>query len=269
MKKFYLSIFFVAAGWFAFAQNNSGEIIYDVNLNMEFDLSDPDMPPEAIQFLEQMPKNIKSARKLIFNEKEALFATYDDPDAVQDPNENPMVMMMRRSQENELTYMNMEDDMVTERKEFMGRVFLIKDTLNAYDWKITGEQRQVAGYPCMKATTISKDSAVIAAWFTPSIAAPAGPSGFSKLPGMILGMEMDASAMGGMGGPRRMRRGNNKVIVTIMARTIDLRKVKKNELEEPDKGKVVTREEFREIMQEKFEEMRQQGGGPRFHMRGQ
>ncbi len=268
MKKLYLSFLFVGFALFAVAQQNSGEIIYDVNVHMEFDLDNPDLPPEAVQFLEQMPKDIASARKLIFNDNSALFSSYDDPDAVRDPNENPMVMMMRRNMDNELAFMDLKDKMVTERKEFMGRVFLIKDSLETYNWKITGNQRQIAGFPCMEATTM-KDSAEIKAWFTPSIATAAGPSGFSQLPGMILGMEMDASSMGGgPGGGRRGRMRGGNATISIQAREVDLRKVKKSEIEEPDKGKEVTREEFQEIVMEKIEEMRQQGGGPGFHMRG-
>lgn len=61
---------------------------------------------------------------------------------------------------------------------------LVQDnyTLN---WKITGENKMIAGYKCVKAITVFRDREWIA-WFTPDIPLPFGPWKFHGLPGLIL-----------------------------------------------------------------------------------
>jgi GLPGLI family protein len=44
--------------------------------------------------------------------------------------------------------------MYTVDKEFMGKEFLVKDTLTHYKWQMTGETKQIGGYNCMKATCV-------------------------------------------------------------------------------------------------------------------
>ena len=51
-------------------------------------------------------------------------------------------------------YKNVKDQMYTVDKEFMGKEFLVKDTLTHYKWQMTGETKQIGGYNCMKATCV-------------------------------------------------------------------------------------------------------------------
>ena len=37
------------------------------------------------------------------------------------------------------------------KTELMGKVFLIKDNLVTYDWKLTGETKNIGNYTCYKA----------------------------------------------------------------------------------------------------------------------
>jgi len=51
-------------------------------------------------------------------------------------------------------YKNVKDKAYTVDKEFMGKAFLIKDTLRNYKWTMEAETRQIGGYTCYKATTV-------------------------------------------------------------------------------------------------------------------
>jgi GLPGLI family protein len=66
--------------------------------------------------------------------------------------------------------------------------YLINDSLVKYEWKITGEVRDIAGFECKKAITKICDSVVIVAFYTDQIPVQAGPENFNGLPGMILGI---------------------------------------------------------------------------------
>ncbi|HEY0092098.1 MAG TPA: GLPGLI family protein, partial [Flavobacterium sp.] len=49
-------------------------------------------------------------------------------------------------------YKNVKDKLYVVDKEFMGKEFLVKDSLPKLNWKMEGESRQIGGYTCYKAT---------------------------------------------------------------------------------------------------------------------
>ena len=80
----------------------------------------------------------------------------------------------------------------------------------------------------------------IVAWYTPMIPVNQGPADFWGLPGLIL----EVSA------------GN----VTILCSKIVMNPEEKTEIEAPEKGQVVTKQEYNTIITEKMEEMRNSRG---------
>jgi GLPGLI family protein len=62
------------------------------------------------------------------------------------------------------------------------------DSLKKFEWKITGEVREIAGFECKKAITKICDSVVVVAFYTDQIPVKGGPENFNGLPGMILGL---------------------------------------------------------------------------------
>src|SRR5699024_6103127 len=62
-----------------------------------------------------------------------------------------------------------------------------KESLD-YDWEITGETTEIAGFQCTKATCNIKGNEFIA-WFTPTIPISYGPMNLHGLPGLILQAE--------------------------------------------------------------------------------
>ena len=74
---------------------------------------------------------------------------------------------------------------VTE-KNILDSYVLVKDSLRRIKWKITGETRDIAGYPCRRADGLVLDSVYIVAFYTDKIPVSGGPESLNGLPGMIL-----------------------------------------------------------------------------------
>jgi GLPGLI family protein len=66
--------------------------------------------------------------------------------------------------------------------------YLVKDSIQSYNWKMTGEVREIAGFMCRKAITKIGDSVVVVAFYTDEVLVRGGPFNFNGLPGMILGI---------------------------------------------------------------------------------
>jgi GLPGLI family protein len=51
-------------------------------------------------------------------------------------------------------FKNIKDKTYAVDKEFMGKEFLVKDSLPNFAWKLEGESKLIGGYTCFKATTV-------------------------------------------------------------------------------------------------------------------
>jgi len=63
--------------------------------------------------------------------------------------------------------------------------FLVEDNYPDFNWNITSETKNIAGYPCIKATTSYRGRTWVA-WFTPQIPISFGPWKLFGLPGLIV-----------------------------------------------------------------------------------
>lgn len=153
-----------------------------------------------------------------------------------------MRMHMRMTPPRREVYKSLSENVMVDEREFMTKMFLIRGEAAPFQWKIADGQKKVLDFLCMQATY--QDSVnQYTAWFTPQIPVSNGPAEFGGLPGMILQVDIN---------------DGERIIV---ATEINAQEVDKSLLEEPTKGKEVTQEEFRAIVKEKTEEMRQSQGG--------
>lgn len=121
--------------------------------------------------------------------------------------------------------------------------FLIIDQRDSIHWAITKENKIISNFICYKANAIIdvKDAVKkdvkksVTAWFAPSIPVSYGPIDYNGLPGLILEINVASSY------------GN---IITT-AEKVDLN-VGKFIIKKPNKGQVVSFEEFIEIGRNKF-----------------
>ncbi len=74
------------------------------------------------------------------------------------------------------------------QKNVAGTNFNIEDTIPSLEWKLTNENRIIAGFNCRKAVAKIFDSVYVFAFYTDEIMISGGPCSISGLPGMILGV---------------------------------------------------------------------------------
>lgn len=186
-------------------------------------------------------------------------------------------------------YKDVKAKTYTVDKEFMGKEFLVIDSLPKLNWKMESETKQIGGYTCYKATAVKEASKtdfrnlrpknkeekkddsgktsgetktnfadnfempkeiIITAWYSPEIPVNQGPENYWGLPGLILEV--------------------NDGRTTILCSKIVLNAKDKIEIKPSKKGKVISQKDYDETVIKKMEELREMnrgreggpGGGP-------
>ena len=171
-------------------------------------------------------------------------------------------------------YKNISDNQFVQDQDFYGRQFLITDSLEKLDWKIGNETKQIGKYLCIKATavktvdefdwrsmrgksrknktesqnksektkSITEDIEIpkiinVVAWYTPQIPISQGPGEFWGLPGLILEVNADRT--------------------TILCSKITLNPQDKIKIKAPEKGRVISRDDYNSTVKQKMIEMRE------------
>tara|TARA_R110002073_G_scaffold336506_1_gene534365 strand:- start:11533 stop:12348 length:816 start_codon:yes stop_codon:yes gene_type:complete len=246
------------------AQEFSGKAIYKTSRksNMTFGDNQNGMTDEMKEQLKQrMSKMNQKTYILNFNKSESTYKQDVGLAAPKKPQATGGVMVFSFGGRGSsgILYKNIKENRVADKTEIQGKVFLVKDKLVKYEWKMTGETKNIGNYTCYKAVyekevkrtnlTMSvglgeKDDSkeeektekmVVTAWYTPDVPISNGPGNYGGLPGLILEI--------------------NDGEQTIVCTEIILNPSKKIEIEEPEKGKVVDRKKFGEIQKKKAKEM--------------
>jgi GLPGLI family protein len=108
----------------------------------------------------EMQKNIEERMKKIFEKTFILnfdksASIYKEEEKLDAPNQGGGMRMMSSMMGGGGTYYkNVKDKTYTVDKEFMGKEFLVKDSLVTYNWQMSGETRVIGGYNCFKATAV-------------------------------------------------------------------------------------------------------------------
>jgi GLPGLI family protein len=95
---------------------------------------------------------------------------------------------LRKSDEENIWYFDFTAGKFNMQKDVYGSKFYVSDSIPVIDWKITNENREIAGFNCRKAVGKIMDSVYVFAFYTDEITIPGGPCSVSGLPGMILGL---------------------------------------------------------------------------------
>lgn len=90
--------------------------------------------------------------------------------------------------EDNLWYNDYKNENFVQQKSVFGDTYILTDSLIKIDWKITNENRQIAGFNCRKAVGKLFDSVYVFAFYTDEITVSGGPMSLHGLPGMILGI---------------------------------------------------------------------------------
>lgn len=249
MKKLFLLagvLVSLAAAHVVFGQTT--EVInYEVKINMHRNI-----PKEREAQKAMIPEFRTMKQQLFFNESESLYKT-----VIEDEEENITAtgaggMRMPFRMPNSELYLDQNTGKTLSKQEVMGKNYLIEDSVKMSPWKFGTQTKTIANYECSMAYYTQTDTLrigdrepqvrtqEITAWFTNKIRPFLGPERFNTLPGAVLAIDIN---------------NGERVIV---AKSIELRELKKNELKAPTTGTKVTQAEFRKIMEE---QMKQMGGG--------
>ena len=237
MKKIILLVGVLVAisAVFCFAQTE-GVITYEMKVNMHRNI-----PKENADMKAMIPEFRTSQYELYFTPTESLYKPIeeDDDDEINDGNGMQIRMRMPQSE----TYVKPTDEKILELREFLDKKYLISDTLKAKGWKIGTETKTILGFECKKATRTDEErKQTIVAWFTDKLRPSLGPDRFCSLPGAVLEVDIND-------GER-----------TLVAKKMDARSLKKNELKVPAGGTAMNGREFRKMMDEQMKKMGAQGG---------
>jgi GLPGLI family protein len=223
----------------------TGVINYEIKINMHRNI-----PAERESMKAMIPEFRTLKQQLFFNAEETLYKpVIEDEEESFTASSGGMRMMFRMPGQE--IYLNQNSGVTLAKQDVMGKIYLIEDSIKMAPWKFGTQTKTIANYECRMAYYTQTDTIKIAdrepiirtqeitAWYTDKIRPFVGPERFNTLPGAVLAVDI-----------------NNGERV-ILAKTIEARELKKNELKAPSGGTKVTQAEFRKIMEE---QMKQMGG---------
>lgn len=231
-----------------FAQESTGFVEFEDRINVHRRL-----PPDRQEMKAMMPEYRITKFQLIFNDAESLYKPIIEDEEEQEFGTAGGGMRMRFRTPNTETYLNQVEGKVVVKQEFMGKDYLIEDSVRVSPWKFGTETKTIQGYECKQAyftdeTQVMRNGETvtekreITAWYTSQIRAFLGPDRFNSLPGAILALDIN---------------NGERVLV---ATKIELRELKKNELKAPAKGEKTTQAEYRKMVEEQMKKMGAGGG---------
>lgn len=240
MKKFLLltGIFVsLAAVHIVFGQTE-GVITYEVKVNLHKRL-----PPERAEMKSMIPEFRTTKEQVFFTAEESL-----SKPLIEDEEEEPSggAVRMQFRQPNNETYLNKSNSQLVLKQEFMGKDYLINDTIKVSPWKFGTETKTIHGYLCKQAfytdESIPSRKQEITAWYTDQLRPFLGPERFNTLPGTVLAIDI------------------NNAERFLVATKIEFRSLKKNELKIPSSGQKTTLAAFRKMVDEQMKLMGGSGG---------
>ena len=286
MKKIVLSFAFLITSIQIQAQKDfQGMAVYESKTSTS-DFKDrmsgnKDISPEMQKMIEErMKKMFEKTFILNFDKSASIYKEEEKLDAPGGQG-GGMRMMSSMMGGGGTYYKNVKDKSYVVDKEFMGKEFLVKDSLPKLDWKMETETRVIGGYNCFKATAVrpasksdfrnfrpkkeedkkadeakekNKDKKTnfmddfdlpkeitITAWYTPEIPVNQGPESYWGLPGLILEV--------------------NDGKTVILCSKVVLNAKDKVEIKASTNGKSISQKDYDETVVKKMEEMREMNQG--------
>ena len=95
---------------------------------------------------------------------------------------------LKKSDEENVWYCDFNTGKLNMQKNIAGSNFNVDDSINNLQWKLTNENRMIAGFNCRKAVAVIFDSVYVFAFYTDEIVILGGPCSINGLPGMIMGL---------------------------------------------------------------------------------
>jgi GLPGLI family protein len=184
MKKvFLLIVAFISVHAYAQTQFiTKGRIVYERSVNQHKPFEEEGGENEWWkEMMKTFPKIVKDQYELKFTETRSVYK-------LEKENSDNKYMWGSKPSETDNVINDLSNQTITIQREIFENTYLIKDSLRNFEWRITQETREIAGFECKKAVTKICDSVVVVAFYTDQIPVSAGPESIGGLPGMILGL---------------------------------------------------------------------------------
>ncbi len=290
LRKIILLVAFSAVSFLKMqAQEFQGMAVYesktstsDFKTRME---GNKDMTPDMQKMIEErMKKMFEKTFILNFNKSVSIYKEEEKLDA---PGQGGggMRMMSSMMGGGGTNYKNVKLKTYSVDKEFMGKEFLIKDTLPNYAWKMESETKLIGGYNCFKATAVrpvsqsdfrnfrpkkeepKKEDAKVETVKTEGEAKKTNFMDDFELPKEVTITAWYSPEIPINQGPENywglpgliLEVNDGKTI--ILCSKIVLNSKEKVEIKEPTNGKVISQKEYDETVVNKMEEFRQMNQG--------
>ncbi|UQD55942.1 GLPGLI family protein [Flavobacterium sp. K5-23] len=283
MNKYFVSAAFAIVSFLGInAQEFQGMAVYesktstsDMKTRME---GNKDMTPDMKKMIEDRMKSMFEKTFILNFDKSASIYKEEEKLEAQGQGGGGMRMMSSMMGGGGSYYKNVKEKTYVVDKEFMGKEFLVKDSLPNLKWKMEGETRVIGGYNCFKATAVlpvSKSDfrnfrpkkeekeevktdekekktnfmadlempkeTVVTAWYTPEIPVNQGPDKYWGLPGLILEI-------------------NDGKTVVLCSKVV-LNPKTKADIKAPTKGKTISQNDYDETVMKKMKEMQEMNQG--------
>lgn len=252
MKKLFFTFSMGLLVLAAQGQQTQGRVLYERTAQLKIHLEGGD---EGMA--RSLPKSHTDKLEVLFANNRCLRRPVQDetPEPFNDAGNGMMHFNMRMGGPSEITYADFSTGQQIEQAELGVKTYIVTDSLEHMQWKLTGATTTILNYPCQQAVTqrIGKrmatrmengemkneevaDTSNITVWFTPSIPVPAGPDFQGQLPGLILGIDVN----------------DGRVVYKAVevSPEVDIAAIKA-----PSKGKKITAAEFANARKELMEEM--------------
>jgi GLPGLI family protein len=249
------------------AQNTNGKAYYVVKNTVKINLGNRQISEAQKAMIQKRINSISTNNFVLSFTKNS--SIYTEQEKLEQDQENGiraqrlgMLKMILNQGGNGKLYKNTTDNAYKNQVDLYGKTFLIQDSLQTIDWKITDDVKMIGKHTCFKATAIlknrglptnfrpeeqqTKDSKeeikikeemiIVTAWFTLDIPVSQGPAMYYGLPGLIL--EVNA--------------GNT----TILCSKIELNKEEET-INPPKKGKKINQEKYDALVKKKAKEIRE------------
>jgi GLPGLI family protein len=253
-------VFFVLCSHFVKAQNFHGKAVYKTSRKSSFKISSEKETGIDNKMQEELQKRLQKMNQKTFVLEFSKYTSTYKQDAVLDvPNSQvgknkAMVFSFGGAGSNDIYYKNIQENRFANQTEIQGKRFLVKDKLEDFKWELSSETKNIGIYTCYKATfskkvvgssvTIKRGSSVedkkkeiisTTVWYTTQIPVSNGPKNYQGLPGLIL----------------EVNDGKNRIACTeIILNPLDIVSI-----QEPEKGKVVSKKKYIKIQGQKAQEI--------------
>lgn len=302
MKKTILLFFFALVYTNSFAQKDfQGMAVYESktstsDFKARFEGNKSITPDMQKMMEERMKKMFEKTFVLNFDKSASI---YKEEEKLEASNQGGgMRMMSSMTGGGGTHYKNVKDKTYSIDKDFMGKEFLVKDSLASLNWKMEAETRVIGGYTCYKATAVKPASKTDFRNFRPKKEETSSQDKTKKeetaqqekpkeapktsfMDALELPKEITITAWytpeipvnqgpeGYWGLPGLILEVNDGKTIILCSKVV-LNPKEKTEIKAPTKGKAVSQNEYDEIVvkkMEEFREMNQGRGGGGFQIR--